>query len=35
MAILFTILGITFAITLVSGIIHKDDRNDLSYLEDC
>lgn len=35
MAILFTILGIVFAITLISGIIHKDDNHDLSYLEDC
>ncbi len=35
MAILFTVLGIMFAVTLVLGIINKDDDVDLSYLEDC
>lgn len=35
MAVLFTILGIAFAVTLILGIINKDDNCDLSYLEDC
>lgn len=35
MAVLFTIIGIMFAVTLVLGIINKDDNVDLSYLEDC
>lgn len=35
MAVLFTMLGIIFAVLLVLSIIHKDDDVDLSYLEDC
>ena len=35
MAILFTVMGIIFAVKLVLGIINKDDNHDLSYLEDC
>lgn len=35
MAVLFTIIGIMFAVYLVLGIINKDDTADLSYLEDC
>ena len=35
MAVLFTIICIMFAVTLVLGIINKDDNVDLSYLEDC
>lgn len=36
MAILFTVMGILFAVQLVLGIINKDDNNiDMSYLEDC
>ena len=35
MAILLTILGIELVVTLVLGIINKDDNVDMSYLEDC
>ena len=39
MAVLFTILGIEFAVLLVlsiiDSIINKDDKVDMSYLEDC
>lgn len=35
MEILLTVVGIIFAVTLVLGIINKDDNVDTSYLEDC
>ena len=35
MAILFTIVGVAFAATLILGIINKDGSNSLDYLEDC
>lgn len=35
MAVLFTMLGIMFAVLLVLSIIHKDEKVDMSYLEDC
>ena len=34
MAVLFTMLGIMFAVLLVLSIINKDDKVDMSYLED-
>ena len=35
MAILLTVLGIVFVVTLVLGFFNKDDNVDMSYLEDC
>ena len=35
MAILFTVVGVAFAATLVLGIFNKDDNTDMDYLEDC
>ena len=35
MEILLTVVGVAFAVTLVLGIINKDDNVDTSYLEDC
>ena len=35
MEILLTVVGVAFAVTLVLGIINKDDNIDMDYLEDC